>query len=190
MATEITKPRKPLTEFQRRFKIEYLHDFNGTRALQRAQKSLNRNISTDVVAKTLGSQMLSNPNVSEAISKARDLIAQAQEITPEWVAVEAKLNVVEARKNKQYGASNGALTLLSKFSGGFVERTAKRVDIRHVKVVKYMSSDPPGQLIEPDDTDQIVEGHYIELPAAGGQSVGTDQDAVPKEDSIGEPDAG
>jgi len=164
---------RKMTEFQRRFSIEYLHDFNATRSIQRVQKSLNRDLSNDQVAGAMGYELLNTPHVSQAIEEAKAVISEAQMITPEWVAAEAKKNVTQARLFAQYGASNGALTLLSKYTGGFVERSAKSVQVQHVKVVRYASNDLPESLQAADvDDEQLIEGKWLELPACD------DDDAV------------
>jgi len=173
MVNDVAIKKKPLTEFQRRFSIEYLHDFNGLRAVQRAQKSLNRNISPDNSAGSMAVTLLQTVAVATAIQEAKEIIADAQTITPEWVASEAKLNVRKGRDLNQIGASNGALTLLSKYTGGFVERSAKQVQVQHVKVVKYASNDLAVSLETADvEAEQLIEGKWLELPACD------DDDAV------------
>lgn len=107
---------KGLAPKQQRFVREYLVDLNATQAAIRAGYS-------ERTAKAIGSEVLGRPAVAAAIAAAQAKRAERTEIDADWVVEKLRANVAAAAADKQFAAVNGALAILAKHTGGFVERT-------------------------------------------------------------------
>lgn len=119
-----------ITPKQARFVEEYLIDLNATQAAIRAGYSAKN-------ADQIGPRMVGKSRVAAAIAEGQKKIAKKLEITQEWVLTRLRENVERAmqvepvldREGKAIGeytyagsVANGALTLLGKHLGMFVDR--------------------------------------------------------------------
>jgi phage terminase small subunit len=109
-------PSKELNPKQRRFVDEYLVDLNAKQAAIRAGYSPK-------TAESQGSRLLSHAKVSEAIQHGQAQIANKYEVTQEYVIEKLIENLDGSLREGQRGPANGALTLLGKHIGMFVDRT-------------------------------------------------------------------
>lgn len=109
-------PSKELNPKQRRFVDEYLVDLNAKQAAMRAGYSPK-------TAESQGSRLLSHAKVSEAIQHGQAQIANKYEVTQEYVIEKLIENLDGSLREGQRGPANGALTLLGKHIGMFVDRT-------------------------------------------------------------------
>jgi len=109
-------PSKELNPKQRRFVDEYLVDLNAKQAAIRAGYSPK-------TAESQGSRLLSHAKVSEAIQHGQAQIANKYEVTQEYVVEKLIENLDGSLREGQRGPANGALTLLGKHIGMFVDRT-------------------------------------------------------------------
>ena len=119
-----------LTPKQARFVEEYLVDLNATQAAIRAGYSKK-------TANPQAARLLANVSVADEITRRRAAITDKLEITQEWVIKKLVDNVERAMQEREvtdsegnaigvftYNGSvvNGALTLLGKHLGMFVDR--------------------------------------------------------------------
>lgn len=109
-------PSKELNPKQKRFVDEYLVDLNAKQAAIRAGYSPK-------TAESQGSRLLSHAKVSEAIQHGQAQIANKYEVTQEYVIEKLIENLDGSLREGQRGPANGALTLLGKHIGMFVDRT-------------------------------------------------------------------
>ena len=109
-------PSKDLNPKQQRFVDEYLVDLNATQAAIRAGYS-------EKTAKVQGSRLLTNVIVAEAIQRGQQQIADKFELTQEYIIEKLIENLDGSLREGQRGPANGALTLLGKHIGMFVDRT-------------------------------------------------------------------
>jgi phage terminase small subunit len=141
-----------LTPKQDRFVAEYLVDLNATQAAIRAGYSKK-------TADVQGPRLLGNVRISDEITRRRTAISDKLEITQEWVIKKLVDNVEramqaepvrdhEGNETGQYNyagsVANGALTLLGKHLGMFVERqdiTSKGDKLDTINVVIHRASE-------------------------------------------------
>jgi len=107
---------KDLNPKQLRFVDEYLVDLNATQAAIRAGYSPK-------TAKVQGSRLLTHAIISKAIRLGQEQIAHKYEVTQEYVIEKLIENLDGSLREGQRGPANGALTLLGKHIGMFVDRT-------------------------------------------------------------------
>lgn len=103
-AAKTTKPKaktapkaaepKGLTPLQEQFALEYIKDFNGSRAYRTVKPS-----ATDATCRTEASKLLANPNVQAFVQEARQRIASKMELSAERTMREiARLAYFDPRK--------------------------------------------------------------------------------------------
>jgi phage terminase small subunit len=122
-----------------RFVAEFLVDLNAARAALRAGYARSG-------AKVTGCRLLKDPLIAGAIAKAQAEIQARTAITQDWVIGKLRDNAEKATKAEQFGAVNGALQLIGKHIGMFVDR--------------HELSGPGGPL-------QVTVTHRIVDPSAG-----------------------
>ena len=102
-----------MTDKQRAFVREYIHDWNATAAAGRAGYS----------DPSYGRQLLTNPHVATELAKLQDSARSNAVMTlselQEWWSASVKGEHPDARYNDRQKASE----LLAKSLGGFIERT-------------------------------------------------------------------
>jgi phage terminase small subunit len=141
-----------LTPKQDRFVAEYLVDLNATQAAIRAGYSKK-------TADVQGPRLLGNVRISDEITRRRTAISEKLEITQEWVIKKLVDNVERAMQaepvlsvdgtptgvyNYAGSVANGALTLLGKHLGMFVDRqdiTSKGDKLDTINVVIHRASE-------------------------------------------------
>jgi phage terminase small subunit len=132
-----------LTPKQEQFVAEYLVDLNAKQAAIRAGYSPK-------TAEAQASRLLRNVKVADELTRRRAAISDKLEITQEWVIKKLVDNVEramqaepvrdhEGNETGQYNyagsVANGALTLLGKHLGMFIERQIS--DNTHRIIVEY-----------------------------------------------------
>jgi len=127
-ADEDHKVFESLTVKQRRFVLEYLLDFNQTRAVKRAgYKTAN-----DKYASRLGNAMLRHPKIGPLIVKASQQTADEMGITRGWLLDRVRNLAADAEKNGDRVGASRAYALLAKLRGDMIER--KEVDMKVVQL--------------------------------------------------------
>lgn len=114
----------PLTAKQSRFVEEYLKDMNATQAAIRSGYS-------EKTARSIGQENLTKPAIAAAIQKAGAAISEEALVTTKMV-VEGLLT--EARRDDAsatHGARVSAWSQLSKYTGGFADRSEVKVNVSH-----------------------------------------------------------
>ena len=116
-ATGPAVPPRPLRPKQRRFVEEYLIDLNATQAAIRAGYSPR-------TARSVASELLTNPNISAAVRYGLDKRSASTALTAEWVVARLRENLLGALSDTppQRAAANGAMALLGKHLGLFPEK--------------------------------------------------------------------
>jgi phage terminase small subunit len=137
-----------VTSKQRRFVDEYLVDLNASKAAERAGFSAK-------TAYSIGQRLLKNVEIRQAVDEAIEARSVRTGLTQDWVLERLKENVdrsmqAEAVKDKfgnetgEYiyngGVANGALTLIGKHLGMFVEKSEVdlKATVSEVKVTKQV----------------------------------------------------
>ncbi len=159
-----------LTPLQAAFLNFYTKSFNGSRSMIEAQRSLDRDVSVPDVAKCLASEMLTVPHVMDALRTVLEARSDEVFVDVDYVIKHLKLNVerglqLVAVRDKQGnetgefkysgGTVNGALALLAKATGGFIDRkVVANINIDAAKVIEYGTVSDP-KLREPVD---VIEG--------------------------------
>lgn len=88
------RPTARLTPLQERFVLEYIKDFNGTRAYKAANAGV-----ADNTAGTEAWRLLKNPEIQSSIAAARDRITGRMELTAERIHLEtARLAFFDPRR--------------------------------------------------------------------------------------------
>jgi phage terminase small subunit len=101
--TRNTLARRPLSALQQNFVEEYLIDFNGTRAAERAGYSSRS-------ASTMASRLLSHPQISLAIAEGIEARAARTRVTADRVIDEyARIAFSDMRRYVEWGSGGVAL---------------------------------------------------------------------------------
>jgi hypothetical protein len=117
-----------LTPKQRRFVLEYVMDFNQTRAV----KAAGYNVSNDKHAQRLGYTMLRHPKMGPLIQKASQQTADELGITRGWLLDRVRDLAADAEANGDRVGASRAYALLAKLRGDMIER--KEVDMKVVQL--------------------------------------------------------
>ena len=117
-----------LTGKQRQFILEYLLDFNQTRAIKRAGYKVN----SDSAAQAMGYALLRHPKVGPLIVKASQQTADEMGITRGWLLGRVRKLAADAEKNGDRVGASRAYALLAKLRGDMIER--KEVDMKVVQL--------------------------------------------------------
>ena len=117
-----------LTAKQRRFVLEYLADFNQTRAV----KAAGYNVANDKHASRLGNTMLRHPKMGPLVQKASQQTADELGITRGWLLDRVRDLAADAEKNGDRVGASRAYALLAKLRGDMIER--KEVDMKVVQL--------------------------------------------------------
>jgi len=117
-----------LTAKQRRFVLEYLLDFNQTRAVKAAGYKVDK----DVHAARMGYAMLRHPKIGPLVQKASQQTADELGITRGWLLDKVRNLAADAEKNGDRVGASRAYALLAKLRGDMIER--KEVDMKVVQL--------------------------------------------------------
>lgn len=133
-----------LTKKQKLFCLEYLKDFNGSRAYKEAYWTKN-----DDVARVNASKLLAKTNIREFVQRKADEITKEKECSVEWILEQLKDVVkigkwekeVELQKGKwkkvlDLSAVNTALTNLGKYQKMFTDKVENDTSIT-IKIVSF-----------------------------------------------------
>jgi phage terminase small subunit len=135
-----------VTSKQRRFVDEYLVDLNASKAAERAGFSAK-------TAYSIGQRLLKNVEIRQAVDEAIEARSVRTGLTQDWVLERLKEIVdrsMQAEADKfgnetgEYiyngGVANGALTLIGKHLGMFVEKSEVdlKATVSEVKVTKQV----------------------------------------------------
>lgn len=135
--------KKGLTQKQKQFCLEYLKDFNATRAYKKIYWS------SDNVARANGSRLLANANISEYLaSKAQKKVEEAEvwvdyvlknlhEIVEIWMWRQ-KIELEEWKKKKVFDLknANSALEKLWKYHKMYTDKVEQEWNI-NVEIISY-----------------------------------------------------
>ena len=117
-----------LTAKQRAFILEYLLDFNQTRAV----KAAGYNVSNDNSAQAMGHVMLRHAKIGPLVQKASQQTADELGITRGWLLDRVRNLAADAEKNGDRVGASRAYALLAKLRGDMIER--KEVDMKVVQL--------------------------------------------------------
>lgn len=155
--------RQSLTEKQLAFVDEYLSSFNASAAILRAGYDTKH-------PDKMGSQLLGNPRVADAIVSRRLEIAGKRNVDMDFLVTSLVVEATYYGIDSSHSARIQALVHLAKLTGHYVER--KEIDInQHVthqldnlSETELMALRNQAMLaIEAEDSD-AVEGEYTETP--------------------------
>lgn len=108
---------------QETFCQEYIKDLNGSAAAIRAGYSRRG-------ARRSASRMLTQPHIRARVEELKAQRAEATKMDAEYVLRELAANVIDARKDGDWNASNRALELIGKHISMFPDKVS--VDFRDV----------------------------------------------------------
>jgi phage terminase small subunit len=113
---------RALSPKRQRFVAEYLKDMNATQAAIRAGYS-------EKTARSIGSELLTIPDVAAAVAAGRERIAGRLELSAEKVLRDLEDVRERAMRAEQFAPAVRAIELCGKHLGMFVERTENNTNL-------------------------------------------------------------